>query len=348
MIERDHNEEVIILKDRKEKDGKKPRIEYVDTPETISLRTHVRMINDFLSRHVINLSIPDKELEALAKDLGRDPNKYPVDFTRTRLKRIFNNGSFEQGGRFYGGWWLEIPKAYRNRVTINGKRTIEIDYGALHPRLLYAQEGLHYPADEDPYSVPIAGVPRDAIKRIFNILLNAESHAEAIGAIKDKYPTYSEQQLLEAIEAIKRVHHPIARHLHSGVGVKLQYSDSILAQAIIIHMMEHHGILVLPVHDSFIVRVGFEDELRETMEERFQAMFTNKPVLKPDPVEIKDPHKEPDDAATDAAEVRVDEPGLNEYFDEYAKEIQRNEWLRKRAERQISKGPVTPIIHTKR
>ena len=24
------------------------------------------------------------------------------------VRRIFNNGTFEEGGRFYGGWWQRI------------------------------------------------------------------------------------------------------------------------------------------------------------------------------------------------------------------------------------------------
>ena len=51
--------------------------------------------------------------------LKRDSNRTPIDVTQKRLRRIFNNGSFQQGGRFYGGWWQNIPKLCDNKTFIN-------------------------------------------------------------------------------------------------------------------------------------------------------------------------------------------------------------------------------------
>jgi hypothetical protein len=55
-------------------------------------------------------------------------------FAQTVLYRVFNNGSFDLGGRFYGPSWQALPKAWRGRIQIDGEAVVELDYGSLHPR----------------------------------------------------------------------------------------------------------------------------------------------------------------------------------------------------------------------
>jgi hypothetical protein len=52
------------------------------------------------------------------------------------FQAVFNNGSFNEGGRFYGGWWQNFPSDYRQFITINGHTTWEYDYSSLHPAML--------------------------------------------------------------------------------------------------------------------------------------------------------------------------------------------------------------------
>jgi hypothetical protein len=73
------------------------------------------------------------------------------------------------------------------------------------------------------------------VKRVFNILLNAENENSAKGAIRE----YLQENCLKIlnripilIAAIKRAHAPIAHHLHSGIGLKLQYRNALLVQEI--------------------------------------------------------------------------------------------------------------------
>ena len=46
-----------------------------------------------------------------------------------------NNWSFDEGGRFYGGWWERVPSRYRSHITIDGMPTVEMNYAAIQPRL---------------------------------------------------------------------------------------------------------------------------------------------------------------------------------------------------------------------
>ena len=79
--------------------------------------------------HII--SVMDK-LEAAKKDkedLEDSPDDYrPLMLSKRSLYRVFNDTEFQTGGRFYGGWWQEIPSKYRDRITIDGKRTVASAY----------------------------------------------------------------------------------------------------------------------------------------------------------------------------------------------------------------------------
>ena len=98
MIVPFRNPEVIILRAKKKRrQSQGDTIDYVDTPFTRTARRNLERINDFISGHHINLDLTDDREEALMLRLrGRDDGY--LDFTNTRLVRIFNNGSFEEGG----------------------------------------------------------------------------------------------------------------------------------------------------------------------------------------------------------------------------------------------------------
>jgi hypothetical protein len=263
MIERVEGEEIILLKD---KDGQ--LVEYSDTPITMLMRAQLEVINQWLERTRIELVIPDKDFRQLLQRLKRDPERGSLDFSRKRLKRIFNNNSFEEGGRFYHGWWQEVPREYRKHITINGQPTVELDYSGMHLRLLYAKGGLKL--QSDPYALDIAEVPRDKVKRIVNILLNAESLASAKRAITQNMELGS--MIEEVLERIFKRHEPIMQCFYSGVGVKLQYWDSMIAEQVMLYMYGHHREPVLPIHDSFLVGFRSRDKLREAMEVVFSEI----------------------------------------------------------------------------
>ena len=80
------------------------------------------------------------------------------DFTAKFVRRIFNNGSWEEGGRFYGGWWQRIPWQWRVQISVNGASdgSVEVDYSGHHIVLLYALEGADFRRinRRDPYRLP--------------------------------------------------------------------------------------------------------------------------------------------------------------------------------------------------
>lgn len=62
---------------------------------------------------------------------------------------------FDHGGRLYTGkgGHQGLSKLERKTLRINGKPTIELDFGGLHIRMLYHLVGREYPLSADPYAV---------------------------------------------------------------------------------------------------------------------------------------------------------------------------------------------------
>ena len=249
VITQYYGEEVIILKG----EGKK-KVEYDDDENTNEKRKTLTTINDKLCETIIDIELDDETLNKLE----------PIDFTSIKLKRVFNNNSFEEGGRFYNGWWQGVPKKYRGKITIDGNKTIELDYSGLHFRMLYAMRGLDPP--KDPYKVKGVRLDRGKIKKITNILLNANSLSSAKRAIKKAYPTLKS----DPIPNILKTHKVIRKYFHTGVGLKLQYWDSVIAERVLLKMKDN---VVLPIHDSFIVEEGKVKELEKAMKDSFNEIY---------------------------------------------------------------------------
>jgi hypothetical protein len=63
--------------------------------------------------------------------------------------------------------------------------------------------------------------------------------------------------------------HPVLEnYLFTGMGVRLQFMDSQIAEIVLNHMTMQ-GIPTLCIHDSFIVQKDKEDELRSIMKEAY-------------------------------------------------------------------------------
>jgi hypothetical protein len=247
----------------------KRAIEYQDDNATRDMRAALENVNAHLQRQWIDLRITDRKLERLQSRMTLDfiqgeRERGAIDLTRRTLHRIFNNGDWQQGGRFYGGWWQSVPKEYRCHITINDKRTSEVDYSTLHPALLYAQIGQRL--DTDAYSIEAASVPRSLIKTTFNKMLNATGRINPPDDFSEHKVGMSWRQLQDAIS---ERHAPIQHHFKTGYGLQLQRLDSDLAQDVMLSFIQH-GHTCLPVHDSFIVHHALADDLKAVMVDVFK------------------------------------------------------------------------------
>jgi hypothetical protein len=264
---KDLRTETIILRD-----ADKNAIAYKDTPAIVRMRGNLERINAYLAKSHITLRATDDEFKALEARLrgagGR--GRKTIDFTRESLHRVFNE-DFDHGGRFYGGWWQEIPKEFRKFIEINHKHTIELDYSGHHFRILYAKEGLSPP--DDPYD--IAGFDRDTLKPLAVIMLNAKDQRSALKAATAK----GIKKPITLAKALLSRHKPIAHHFYTGAGRTLQLLDSNIAEDVMLKMIDREA-AILPVHDSFLVRAGWDVDLEEMMIEAFEKHY-GKAAIKP-------------------------------------------------------------------
>ncbi|PKN67583.1 MAG: hypothetical protein CVU57_02455 [Deltaproteobacteria bacterium HGW-Deltaproteobacteria-15] len=304
MIQRDLGDNVLILRDIKrviekrtkvrgklkivkDKEKRGRIIQYLDTLEPLRMKTNLLVINERLRRTPILLYITDKKLALLNANLKSHPDSEKrkggsIDFTQTQLHRVFNNFSWSQGGRFYGGWWQRVPREYRDKIRINGQYVVELDYSALHPSILYAWEKLEPPKEDlywiDGYSND--PVFRKFVKTMLLMMVNSKSRKSTILALRDEVkeqglaipseiPKVSAEYVYPLMDAFEEKHKPIKKYFNSGAGIDLQYWDSVIAEKI---MLRFSGV-ALPVHDSFIVPWHLEEELWEIMDAAFREVF---------------------------------------------------------------------------
>jgi hypothetical protein len=190
---------------------------------------------------------------------------------------VFLDRRLDRGGRFFGAWYQNVPKEYRNRILINGIPTTEEDYSSLHPNLLYAIKKVS-PPDGDLYKLDgYSDDTRKFLKGFFLRIINAKSRGGAKGSIREaaflkgkvKIPTelgnLEDKYLDPLIDKFVEKHKPITEYFFNDCGTYLQWIDSLMAEAILVHFAEK-GKPCLPMHDSFIVDSRISDELLEAMD----------------------------------------------------------------------------------
>ena len=261
--------ETIIL-GRKD-NQKRVNLQYTDTDDTNRMRANLSKINWCLSRCRIALEIPKSEFNQLNERLKCSDDKTPINLAQKYLRRIFTDGRFDRGGRFYGGWWQNVPKEYRPFITLDWKQTCEYDYSQMNPHLAYMKVGKHL-GEEDAYSRVFGEDHRDIVKRAFNAMLNVTHPlSRAPRGLDLSSCTFNWTKLRDAIAA---AHKPIESLFYSGVGTELQFLDSQIAEGVMLHFANLESAPVLPIHDSFIMHHAYGETLGE-LEETMRRTYFN-------------------------------------------------------------------------
>ena len=257
------------------KDEKGQLVEFKPTDVTEEMKVELNSWNEFQRLHWIDLLVRNDEFSQITNytvdaysdketedpfDDSDDDHAHRVDIGFDRdLYRVFNNCSFEEGGRLYGGWWQNIPRKWRPFLTINWVPTKELDYSNMQAAMLYGIEGQKLEGD----AYHLEGVPkafRNLLKRAFFKLINGKGRIRA--PLRRELPEgWSWNQLLNAM---REKHSAISKHFNSGIGIKLQRTDADIALRVI-RELQAEDTLVLPVHDSFITYTGQADRLRGAM-----------------------------------------------------------------------------------
>ena len=260
--------ECIILRNKDKKD-----IEYEESYNTHQMREHLRGYNELLHRTFIDIPSLDKPV---IQKKG-DKNSIRITQNNKFVRRIFHNSTFEEGGRYYGGWWQNIPKEFRKEIYINDMPTIEDDYSALHLMLVYSKFGLEYDWKEDPYHIPIKFINSEEEERLVGKLflltaLNAKTTQSGFKAARSeftdnniRYPgEFTDEFLNDYLNKVINKHPPLEDYLCSNAGVELMNIDSQIIEKIV-NRFTKKKIPILCLHDSFIVSVEHDDELKTQM-----------------------------------------------------------------------------------
>jgi len=263
----------------------------VDIPADVVLNDKTREMIDYIPRsgliHAVwttNNSNTNKSVSILSSSI---PPLLIGFFMSMRYHWIYRTftGSFEKGGRYQGGAWMNLTNQMREYLKINYEPTIELDYKNFNARLIYHMDGLDYEGD-DAY---ICGdAPRKLYKTATISMLNSEldNYYNTVKyAFKDK--NYHKKgydnclymsNVVPIVDDIMREHEKIKHHFGAGEALKTQRLESQIISNILDRFIAR-GIVALPVHDSVIVQQKHEDLLRQVMEEEYEKVMGFKPII---------------------------------------------------------------------
>lgn len=172
-------------------------------------------------------------------------------------------------GRVYTRF-QNMPKTMRAQMRIDGKETVELDYKSNHLMMLIAILG--QPLPNDPYQeiASRSGSSRDQIKAFITACLGANSELKAFNSLKRK--RFNKELFNKIKVATTSLYEGLP--LFKGVGVMLQSLEGQIALDIM-DAGASEGIVVLPVHDSFVTTVDNEGWLRDKMINQWSNSITD-------------------------------------------------------------------------
>jgi hypothetical protein len=230
-FKRSEKEEIIILRARKKrKDRGGELIDYQETDRTMDAREKLKEVNRWLSETNIE-----------------DGGWGDVDTSLRTSYRIFNNGSFEEGGRLYGTFWTGLKKTRRQYLRIDGEPVAELDYGQMGLRLLYAQVGVQ-PEGDDLYDIPCGSYTRQGVKGLINAAISSDKQQTRMPkGTRDHFEGH--MTYAAAMRDIEDRHHPIKHLFFKGLGLKLQVQEANIMVALLLALRDQ-GITALPIQCS--------------------------------------------------------------------------------------------------
>ena len=268
------------LKSIKNERGQQQLIDFEETPVTQKMEEDLRIYCAYLNK----------------QDIRLDNQR----FKHIHLFRSFtdydNTGRLEYGGRS-GGYWTNIWKEDRSKITINGKKTVSLDYQASQFNRLYLylthQEYQH----GDPYELVVGQqrhkIDRNIVKRLAMYALNEKEtvatkrlnywHKEINERTgkkkhqrnwsgKKQAAIYHKTMKLRGInpaackKAFIKKHQAISHYFYHGTrgGQFISWLESMLVFAVARWAVEC-DIPCLTIHDEFLVTEDNKMDMEEIM-----------------------------------------------------------------------------------
>ena len=258
MITNHPDTEVIILRGHRERIIRNRRLVKAKGP-TIDLAMHDEVIE--MHERLVNYN-----RFMVSVQLEYDGQVLPIGPT----KRVFNDGSWDRGGRFYGGFWQHEAKNSRAKIKLNGESVTELDYSSLHARLLYNRVGVE--PRGDLYDIP--PIPREAAKKAVLLMIGSKRRSSVVNKLAEYIrETFPDDHLCpETIVSYLESHHPALFDLwYQGLALDLQNIDSQICDHILTTMTDD-GIPCLSIHDSFLVPRRHREDLKAVMIDSFRTV----------------------------------------------------------------------------
>lgn len=315
MIEPHHHKECIVLRaaQPQHESGKFAKtsweIDYIDSdaPFDVSLeREQLRSYNDLLMK--THIDIPSQDQPVVTRsNYNRATRTHETQYISLRhdnkfVRRIFYRGNWRLGGRYHGGWWQQIPSELRKDILIDDQHTVEVDFSGFHISIAYALEGLKPP--KDPYTLEAAisslkpAQQRSAVKQLVLTAINARDRKSAFQAFRkeinekqlllstDEKIRYTDELLEEMLNRFIDQNKPIEKYLCADKGVEFMAIDGNITARVINHFT-NQGIVVLTIHDSYIIQSQHEQKLIDYMDYATKTVMGdfhfNKKQEKPSP-----------------------------------------------------------------
>lgn len=194
------------------------------------------------------------------------------------LVRIFNK-EIGNTGRLYRSAIQNIPTENRKLIAIDQEETVEIDYSCLHLRMLLAMYGRYeeLTLHQDLYMLCLKEdeinnkMNRKIIKGAFNRMINCSTKKATIAVIQQHLNLNKGSDFKTATEVLSRILEtfsflplPVILWQSKPMAYSLQRMDSDIALEIITTLAQE-GIVVLPVHDSFVTQTKHKMALQQKM-----------------------------------------------------------------------------------
>jgi len=197
------------------------------------------------------------------------------------LRQIFNNNTFDQGRRLYGGFWRRLMSEIRyEHIRINTDMIAECDYGQMSILLLYAEaEAQDRFPEGDLYDLTTYGIPqecRPGIKKVLQAIINSPDIPKRLpkGARKHIPTNISLKQILTAIEQKHPVIYPL---MNSNRGRQLFRKESDILVDVLL-TLQQYDVVALSIHDAVLVA----DEDKETAVRVMKDVFREHTGITPE------------------------------------------------------------------
>jgi hypothetical protein len=192
----------------------------------------------------------------------------PYGADNRSLRRIFNNGSIECGGRLYGGFWQPLSKEQRQwGIRIDDEPVVALDFGQMSVRIAYSFVGATPPAD-DLYRVPLFEFHRKGIKAVLNAMLSSDELPVRFPmGTRSLFPRST--KVGDVVRAIRQRHPSLDPVFGSRSCHRIFLVESNILVAVLIRLVDV-GVVALPIHDCLLVSRSRKEIARRTMLDVFR------------------------------------------------------------------------------